>query len=345
MSKILIIRFSAIGDVAMTVPVVYSAAKAFPEDSFTVLTQTFLRPLFMNCPANVSVRGADIRGAEKSFFKFLRYAFALKKQGYDAALDLHGVIRSRITGILFRLSGIPVFTIDKGRRERRMLTRHLRGEICRLRPVVDRYADVFHAAGFDFAITFVSLFDGQSVGEASACAAVGDRKEYRVGIAPFAGHGEKVYPPEKMEKVVEALSREMNITLFLFGGRGEEEAVLRRWENTYENTRNVAGRYPLEEELVLMSRLDVLVSMDSANMHLASLAGTKVISVWGATHPYAGFYGYGQREEYAVQVEGLPCRPCSIFGNRTCRRGDRACMNGIDPERIIHKVTDCLKQI
>jgi ADP-heptose:LPS heptosyltransferase len=328
------------GDVAMTVPVIYSAAKAFPEDSFTVLTQTFLEPLFMNRPANLSVKGVNIRGAEKSFIKFLRYAFALKKQGYDAALDLHGVIRSRITGILFRLSGIPVFVIDKGRRERRILTRRPPKEIYRLRPVIDRYADVFHAAGFDFALTFVSLFDGSPAAEAP----LQRGKEYRVGVAPFAGHGEKVYPPEKTEKVVEALSQEMNITIFLFGGRGEEEAVLSRWEKTYENTKNVAGRYPLEEELFLMSRLDVMISMDSANMHLASLAGVKVISVWGATHPYAGFYGYGQHEESAVQI-ALPCRPCSIFGNKACYREDRTCMNGIEPEQIIRKVADCLKQI
>lgn len=77
----------------------------------------------------------------------------------------------------------------------------------------------------------------------------------------------------------------------------------------------------LREELILMSNLDVMVSMDSANMHLASLTGTPVVSVWGATHPYAGFLGCNQKEENAVQVS-MPCRPCSIFGNKPCQRGD-----------------------
>ena len=97
----------------------------------------------------------------------------------------------------------------------------------------------------------------------------------------------------------------------------------------------------LREELILMSNLDVMVSMDSANMHLASLVGTTVVSVWGATHPYAGFMGWNQKEENAVQVT-LPCRPCSIFGNKPCRRGDYACLRQIEPSDIIQKIENNL---
>ena len=97
----------------------------------------------------------------------------------------------------------------------------------------------------------------------------------------------------------------------------------------------------LREELILMSNLDVMVSMDSANMHLASLVGTTVVSVWGATHPYAGFMGWNQKEENAVQVT-LPCRPCSIFGNKPCQRGDYACLRQIEPSDIIQKIENNL---
>ena len=97
----------------------------------------------------------------------------------------------------------------------------------------------------------------------------------------------------------------------------------------------------LQEELVLMSHLDVMVSMDSANMHLASLVHVPVVSVWGATHPYAGFMGWNQDDDMTVQVQ-LPCRPCSVFGNKACYRGDMACMNRITPEMIINKVEKVL---
>ena len=90
-------------------------------------------------------------------------------------------------------------------------------------------------------------------------------------------------------------------------------------------------------ELILMSHLDVMISMDSGNMHLASLVGTKVVSIWGATHPYAGFMGWNQSEENAVQLD-MACRPCSVYGNKPCLRGDYACMNDIRPEMIVAKI-------
>lgn len=96
MAKVLVIRLSAIGDVAMTVPVIYSAAKANPEDSFTVLTQAFLMPLFMNRPPNVEVIGINTKGAEKGLIGLLKFISALLKFDFDVILDLHNVILSLI---------------------------------------------------------------------------------------------------------------------------------------------------------------------------------------------------------------------------------------------------------
>ena len=87
----------------------------------------------------------------------------------------------------------------------------------------------------------------------------------------------------------------------------------------------------------MMGQLDVMLSMDSANMHLASLVGTRVVSVWGGTHPYAGFLGWSQKTEDCAQLD-MPCRPCSVYGNKPCLRGDYACMNGITPSQILEKL-------
>ena len=92
--------------------------------------------------------------------------------------------------------------------------------------------------------------------------------------------------------------------------RSYEEALLDQWAFEYPRVKSVAGKYSLDQELALISRLDLLICMDSANMHFASLVGTRVLSVWGATHPYAGFYGYHQDPEDCIQLD-LPCRPCS----------------------------------
>ncbi|MDR0699981.1 MAG: glycosyltransferase family 9 protein [Tannerella sp.] len=344
MSKVLIIRLSAIGDVAMTIPVIYSVAEANPDDSFTVFTQTFLMPLFINRPSNVNVMGINIKNTEKSLFGFLRYAFILRKYEFDIVLDLHSVIRSRLVDIIFCLSGKKIFKIDKGRKERRNLIGRPPKKISRLRPAIDRYADVFRAAGFRFEETFVSLYDNNPVNDRAIQAIAGNKDGYWIGIAPFAKHKGKVYPIEKMEKVVKTLSERDDVTVFLFGGRGEEEEALSGWENEYAHTRSVVGRYTLDMELPLISKLDLFVCMDSANMHLASLVGVKVISIWGATHPYAGFLGYRQHEDMVVQAD-LPCRPCSIYGNKPCFRKDWACMNEISSERIIDKIDSYLKRL
>ena len=157
MAKVLVIRLSAIGDVAMTVPVIYSAAKANPEDSFTVLTQAFLMPLFMNRPPNVEVIGINTKGAEKGLIGLLKFISALLKFDFDVILDLHNVIRTIIICTFFRLNGKRVFVLDKARKERKRLTAIKGKRLYPLRPVIVRYADVFRAAGLNYTETFTFM--------------------------------------------------------------------------------------------------------------------------------------------------------------------------------------------
>ena len=144
-----------------------------------------------------------------------------------------------------------------------------------------------------------------------------------------------MYPIERMKAVVQTLAAENNT--ILFGGGAEETALLDQWSNEIPNTINAAGNYSFAEELSIISNLDVMISMDSANMHLASLFNVPVISIWGATHPYGGFYGWAQNEKNIVSVN-LSCRPCSVFGNKPCWRGDHACMMQIEEKMIIDKI-------
>lgn len=341
MAKILVIRLSAIGDVAMTVPVIYSAAKANPEDTFVVLTQAFLIPVFINRPKNVEVTGISITGSEKTFRGLFRFAWAFSKYDFDMVLDLHNVIRTVIIRTLFRIKGKKVFVVDKARKERKRLTARKNKVLKPIRPVTDRYADVFKAAGLHYKETFHSLFDEHPVNLALMKEALGEKNGKWIGIAPFAKHQGKIYPINKMKQIVEVLSNHEDYTLFLLGAKGYEEDILERWALQYPKVKMVVGRYSLDKELALISRLDVLLCMDSANMHFASLVGTRVISVWGATHPYAGFYGYHQKANDAIQLD-LNCRPCSIFGEKPCFRGDWACMAQLPPEQIIGKIEETL---
>ncbi len=341
MANVLVIRLSAIGDVAMSIPVIYSAARSNPDDSFTVLTQAFLIPLFMNRPANVKVMGINTRTTEKRLSGLLRFISVLVRYDFDLVLDLHDVLRTKIIRMAFRLYGKRVFVLDKARKERACLTALRNKRFEPLRPVMERYADVFRKAGLAYVESFSSLFE--TVGpDLSALEPLAGKKEGKwIGIAPFAKHRGKIYPTDEMEWVMDELSRREDVTIFLFGGRGYEEAVLDQWAFEHQRVISVVGKYSLDRELALISQLDLLICMDSANMHFASLVGTRVLSVWGATHPYAGFYGYHQRPEDCVQLD-LPCRPCSVYGEKPCARGDWACMSRITPDQIVAKVLTSL---
>ena len=343
MAKILVIRLSAIGDVAMTIPVIYSAARANPADQFTVLTQAFLVPLFINRPSNVNLLSINTKAGEKSLCGLLKFTFALSRNHFDRVIDLHNVIRSVIIRTAFKLQGKSVNVLDKARKARKQLTTAEHKVLQPLRPVVDRYADVFREAGLVYSDTFTSLFDGLPVDLGPLGLKDTPKRGKWIGIAPFAKHQGKIYPIDAMEEVVASLSSTNNYTIFLFGGKGNEEKILSSWEERYPHVMNVVGKYSLDKELALISHLDILLSMDSANMHFASLVGTRVLSIWGATHPFTGFYGYHQDIKDAIQVD-LPCRPCSIFGQKPCARGDWACMKQISPQIIIGKIINALEE-
>ncbi len=321
------------GDVAMTVPVLSSLAKQCNVE-ITVLTMKAFAPMFANIP-NLTVFPLDKKGKHKGFFGLLRLRHQLKKFNFDAIADLHNVLRSQILKSMFVFDEAEFAVINKGRDEKRDLITF--GPTKQLKSSTERYKEVFEELGFTFNIEFDSIFDQKPKLPEIFTEVFGEKKEKWVGIAPFAKHTGKIYPLEKMEKVVASLCLEPNIKLFLFGNGEEEMQILSSWTSKYKSAHTMPDGVRLPEELILMSHLDVMLSMDSANMHLASLVGTPVVSIWGATHPFAGFLGWKQSEENIVQID-LACRPCSIFGNVPCKRKDYACLNWIEPEAIVSRI-------
>lgn len=338
MARILIIRFSAIGDVAMTIPVIHSLATQWPGHQFMVLSRDTLAPLFRHMPENVLFRGVDLTGEHGGWAGLSELYRELREERFDAVADLHDVLRSKYLRWRFRLDGVRTAHVDKGRRGKRLLTRPRRKVLRPLPSSFERYADVFRRLGYSVQLSFTSLFRGVRLESRGILPDMPDKGTGRwIGIAPFAAHRGKVYPLSLQEEVIRRLSGYPGVRIFLFGGGRREREVLEGWVGRFPRVISVAGRLRMDDEVALMGRLDVMLSMDSANMHLASLAGIPVVSVWGATHPYAGFMGWGQPMDNAIQVD-LPCRPCSVFGNKPCLRKDYACLCSIAPERIVERV-------
>ncbi len=340
--KVLMVRLSALGDVAMTIPVIYSLCRAYPDTTFVMLTQRVVSRLFIQAPANLQIVVADVKGSHRGVAGLYRLAREMRRLSIDAVADLHDVLRSKFLRFFLKMWGIPTVVIDKGRTEKRRLTARKGKALRQLTSSFERYAMVFRELGFDFSLDFVSLY-GEARGDAALFAEKSDAKqpgERWVGIAPFAKHVGKIYPLERMEQVVARLSSEEHCKIFLFGAGDAEQAILSRWSEHYPRVVPLADkRYGFDFELALISHLDAMVSMDSANMHLASLVATPVVSVWGATHPYGGFLGWKQSEARVVQRD-LSCRPCSVFGNKPCPHHDYTCLD-IAPEQIVEQVKRC----
>ena len=335
--NILVIRFSAFGDVAMTLPALYSAAKAYPNCTFYMLTSKNFEELFTNQLPNIEVIGVDLK-LYKGVNGLLRLSNEIgTKYKINAVADLHSVLRSQVIRSYFFLQGKKVKTIDKDRAKKKAIVKH-KAPLTQLKHSIDRYRDVFSELGLESDMSFASYFENKSGNVAELNNLSFDVSKSNIGIAPFAMHAEKMYPIDKMEEVLREIAAKSNTHIYLFGGGKKEKEKLEEWESKYPNVTSVIGKLTLENELLLISYLTVLVSMDSANMHLASLVNTPVVSVWGATHPYLGFYGYNQSPSNAVQLEDLDCRPCSVFGNVPCWRGDHACMHRIAPKTIVEKI-------
>lgn len=332
MARILAIRLGALGDVAISMPSLYSFAKQYPQHQLYFVTRKAFVSLFEDAPNNLQVIGIDLKQYDglRGLHRF--YKEYIKPLHIDAVADMHNVMRSWVLNTHLWMSGARIARRKKDKKERLQLLRKKNKNYVQLRPYYQRFADVFESLGYPIKLEF----DGLNIASPLIC-----NGEKWIGIAPFSAHQGKVYPLEKMQEVIAMLDKLPQVKLLCFGGGKAEAEVFSNWEKQFNNLTSLAGKYSLQQELGIMKQLSVMLSMDSANMHLASLVNTPVVSIWGPSHPYVGFCPWGQDPNNAVQVD-LPCRPCSEWGAKPCSRGDWACMNMIDPKVIVQKIKSFL---
>jgi ADP-heptose:LPS heptosyltransferase len=328
---ILVIRLSAMGDVAMTVPVLRAFTQQYPDIKLTILTKAFFTPFFNNIP-NVTVYAAEVGTKHKGVLGLYRLSKELRELNIDAVADLHNVLRSKI--LLCFLFGIKAVQIDKGRTEKKALVTGQK--IQQLKTTHQRYADVFEKLGFHVDLSNPTFPKNESL-SLKISNITGDKTCKWIGIAPFAAHESKMYPLDLMEQVIAHLSKSYKV--ILFGGGSNEIEILNALENKFHNTINIAGKLTLEDELNLISNLDIMLSMDSGNAHIAAMLGIKVVTIWGVTHPYAGFAPFNQPEDYRILSDRkqFPLIPTSVYGNTYPENYNEA-SRSILPETIIKKI-------
>lgn len=338
-THILVIRLSAMGDVAMSVLVLKAFTQQYPDVKLTVLTRSFFTPFFADIP-NVSVYSPELKEKHKGFLGIWRLAKELIKLDIHAVADLHNVLRSNTLIRFLRLKGIPYQQIDKGRADKKGLTAYKNKVFKPLQSTHERYADVFRKLGYHLTLGEVVLKNELSNKPAFLKPFLGNKI---IGIAPFAAHKGKMFPIERMKELIEILSQEKHFTILLFGGGEEENIQLEKIAAKHGNVINMVGKSSFKEELNVISNLDLMLSMDSGNGHLAAMYGVPVITIWGVTHPYAGFTPFNQPESNQLlpNLEKYPIIPTSIYGNKY-PPGYLSCFDTISTSTIIEKIKNAL---
>lgn len=328
---ILVVRLSAMGDVAMLPHSIRALKEAYPEVKITVATRKLFEPFF----EGLDVGFLPVEKREYEGWKNIRdLSRRMRALGIDAFADVHDVWRTMFVRMWLWLCGVRTARIDKGRVEKWFRVGYCNSDAIPLKHSVVRYCDVFRRLGFQFP-------DPQPSVKLSRPNPMGEKAGVWVGFAPFSAHQGKTYPEGQREEVVRLLAEKYD-RVFIHGGGGKEAEFASAMESAYTNVTAVNGKVKgLGDEMDLISNLDCVVSMDSLVMHLASLVATPVVSVWGATHPEMGFLGYGCSDEGVLQEE-IKCRPCSIYGNTKCKYGDYRCIHAITPQMIVDKVEKML---
>lgn len=338
----MLIRLSAMGDVAMTAPIINGLIQKYPHLHITVLTKRPFIPIFDGLE-RVNVLEADVKKRHNGLMGLWRLYKELKPMQFDAVADLHNVLRSRIIKKYFALERIPFVQIDKGRKEKKALTRSRNKIFQQLRTTHERYADVLAQLGYPIDLSEAKPLLRLPLSEQVLGLVKQDTKKW-VGVAPFAAHEGKMYPLQIMEKVIKQLNDTDKYKILLFGGGAKEVEVLERLSKSYKNALCMAGKLNLSQELELISNLDVMLSMDSGNAHLAANYGIPVVTLWGVTHPFAGFYPFAQPMENALMADRgkYPLIPTSVYGNKMPKGYDLV-METILPQQVVDKLLTILE--
>ena len=329
------------GDVAMMIPVLRVFSKTYPEIQLTIVSRVFFKPFFEDFK-NLSFIEADPENKHKGIKGLLKLFKKINSLNIDAVADLHNVIRSKILTKLLKFNGKKVSTLQKGRKEKKSLTRTSHKTFEQLKTTHQRYADVFESFGCPIDLGSFEPFSKKKIDHENINNLFTNAKKV-IGIAPFAAYKSKMYPLELTEKVIEHFSHKKEFQIILFGGGQIEINKLTQIIKKYPNVINAAGKFKLREELALISNLDLMVSMDSGNGHLAAIYGVPVVTLWGVTHPYLGFAPFGQPHLNSLTAnrQKFPLIPTSVYGNKYPKNYEDA-MNSIPPLDVINKISAIL---
>lgn len=322
MVKYLIIRFSSIGDIVLTTPVVRCLKNQVEGAEIHFLTKKSFQGVLQNNPYIDKVILLD-----ESLNKTIE---VLKEEQYDYVIDLHHNLRTLLVKNKLRLIS---FSFNKLNIEKWLIT-NLKINRLPKQHIVDRYLETVRLfditndqKGLDFYISPEDTIQISSL-------PVNFQSGY-VGFVIGAKHGTKKLPVPKIAEII----KKSNLSAVIIGGKddmaeGEEIARL-----TDGLCYNAAGKYNLGQSASLVQQARLIVAHDTGFMHIAAAFKKKIISIWGNTIPEFGMYPYLPDPASEIfEVKNLSCRPCSKIGHKECPKKHFKCMNLQDEEAIVASI-------
>jgi lipopolysaccharide heptosyltransferase II len=335
MQKILITRFSSMGDIVLTTPVIRALRRKFPDARIDYVTKQEFAELVQTNPHLTNIYPYDSRNG---FTGLRTLGRQLHEQQYDLLVDLHNKLRSRLLQRMIR----PRQTV---RFSKHILKRTLlvkTGLNLYTRPITqvpDRYLRPLQAFGVKNDDLGLELFPTE---EQYAKVATIFRQhhltddELVIGLGPVASFPLKQWPVERFAEVGQELVRRHHARILLFGGPLDISCVEPLTERIPHEPIMLCGQLTMMESAAALQRCALFVGNDTGMIHIAAAMGRKVVDVFGPTVEEFGFYPYNIPAE--VVSKPLPCRPCTHTGKGKCRITTHACMQDIQVEDVVNAV-------
>lgn len=337
--KILIVQTAFLGDVILTLPMLQSIKKNFPDSSIDFLCIPGTAGVLKNNPYLSEVVMYDKRNSGiKGFAKLVR---KLKSKKYDFLISPHRSYRTSVISYLSSAGQTISFQNSSLNFLYDVITNY-DGSVHEIK----RNLNLLKAIGIEEnEIVRPELFPGEGDKEKAESFFKGKNissQDKIIAIAPGSVWFTKRFPAEKFVKVCDLLNDDLH-KIILIGGHADRfvsEFILKNSLN--KNIIDATGNFSILESAELIRRSDLLITNDSAPLHIANAVGTKVIAIFGATIPQFGFYPFG-KDDVIIETSGLNCRPCSIHGGNKCPINTFVCMKSISEEKIILEVSRMLR--
>ena len=292
--------------------------------------------LFESC-GNVAFMAADIQNANSGFRGLFKLYIQLIKLEFDDVVDLHNTFRSKFLSVLFKLKGKRVNTYDKLRDLRNDMIH--KGVILSGPHTTDQYMKAFQYLDANIHMdnrTHMKVLHKN----------LGNTPGRRICLAPFSTHRAKEWTLDHMAQLIDLLLEDDRNQVYCLAFDNREKEIFQRWQRKHPQLGLIDDIHSLADQMKLMSTMDIVVSMDSANMHLAALVGTPVVSIWGSTHPDLGFAPLGNMEgviQPPPSYQGR--RPLSRFGHFRNSRDIQDAQNAmasITPQQVLARIDTSL---